>query len=286
MSDIFDYVGGIDSLLEEVEQFLEKLDTEPGVHTFNGRDYRKNNGKIQVFDEDEKRWMNMDEAFDKLICELRAEAFDKSIRELCDLIGVDEEDDEKAAKKSPKKAKSKTESSKTESKPGGSDLDKELEKLLSDFAVIVDVVVDGDDVICTFADGEVQTAHCHPDDSWSLDTAISVCLGKYLLGGSSEYNRRVRHGAKIFHDKIKAEAKRLQDQAEEQRIRENQKRKRERYLKRRAERLQAEAFVNGSRLTIDPGTGTITLVKGGKTVQLSSPKFSSLFNELAGFISD
>lgn len=107
---------------------------------------------------------------------------------------------------------------------------------------IVDVDVDGDDVICTFADGEKQTAHCHPEDydNWSLETGISVCLGKYLTGGSSEYNRIVRHGLKIFKDKIVAEANELREREEKERIRENKRRKHERYLKRRAERQAAE----------------------------------------------
>ena len=103
---------------------------------------------------------------------------------------------------------------------------------------IVDVDVNGDDVSCTFANGETQTAHCHPEDydRWSLETGISVCLGKYLTGGSNEYNRIIRQGVKIFRDKIKEEADRIEAEIEEQRIRENKKRKRERYLKRRAER--------------------------------------------------
>ena len=107
---------------------------------------------------------------------------------------------------------------------------------------IVDVDVDGDDVICTFANGETQTAHCHPEDydRWSLETGISVCLGKYLTGGSNEYNRIIRQGVKIFRNKIKEEADRIETEIEEQRIRENKKRKRERYLKRRAKRQAME----------------------------------------------
>lgn len=107
---------------------------------------------------------------------------------------------------------------------------------------IVDVDVNGDDVSCTFSNGETQTAHCHPEDydRWSLETGISVCLGKYLTGGSNEYNRIIRQGVKIFRDKIKEEADRIEAEIEEQRIRENKKRKRERYLKRRAERQAAK----------------------------------------------
>lgn len=107
---------------------------------------------------------------------------------------------------------------------------------------IVDVDVNGDDVSCTFANGETQTAHCHPEDydRWSLETGISVCLGKYLTGGSNEYNRIIRQGVKTFRNKIRAEADKLEAEMEEQRIRENKKRKHERYLKRRAERLAAK----------------------------------------------
>lgn len=107
---------------------------------------------------------------------------------------------------------------------------------------IVDVDVCGNDVICTFADGEKQTAHCHPEDEerWSLETGISVCLGKYLMGGSSAYNRIIRHGVNAFNRRVRAEADEIEAIIEKERIRENKRRKRERYLKRRAERQAAE----------------------------------------------
>ena len=108
---------------------------------------------------------------------------------------------------------------------------------------IVDVDVEGEDVFCTFADGEVQKAHCHSEDyeNWSLETGISVCLGKYLMGGSNEYNRVVRQGVKIFEKKVKEACKRIEKQVEEERVRENKRKKHERYLKRRDERRKAEA---------------------------------------------
>lgn len=103
---------------------------------------------------------------------------------------------------------------------------------------VVDVDVNGTDVTCTFANGEKQTAHCHSEDrdKWSLETGISVCLGKYLTGGSSEYNRIIRHGVKVFKDKVRLKAKEIDDLIEKERIRENKRRKHERYLKRREER--------------------------------------------------
>ena len=108
---------------------------------------------------------------------------------------------------------------------------------------IVDVDIDMKDVICTFANGEVHRAHCHSEDyeNWSLETGISVCLGKYLIGGSNEYNRVVRQGVKIFEKKVKEACKRIENRIEEERIRENKRRKHERYLKRRNERRKAEA---------------------------------------------
>ena len=107
---------------------------------------------------------------------------------------------------------------------------------------IVDVSVEGKDVICTFADGEVQTAHCHPEDEdhWTLDTGISVCLGKYLAGGSNAYNRLIHQGMKIYERKRENEIKGILDMLEEERIRENKRRKHERYLKRREERRASE----------------------------------------------
>lgn len=107
---------------------------------------------------------------------------------------------------------------------------------------IVDVDISGEDVICTFADGEVQKAHCHPEDyeNWSLETGISICLGKYLTGGSNAYNRLVHQGVKIFNTKIRKKAEEIADRLEAERVRANKRRKHERYLKRRDERRKAE----------------------------------------------
>ena len=107
---------------------------------------------------------------------------------------------------------------------------------------IVDVDVDEDDVICTFADGEVQVAHCHPEDEdvWSLETGISICLGKYLAGGSNAYNRLIHQGVKIYQDKVRKAIDEYIAKKEEERIRENKRQKHERHLKRRAERRVAE----------------------------------------------
>ena len=121
----------------------------------------------------------------------------------------------------------------------------ELLDMISDLEdteiVDVDIDPDGYSVTCTFADGEKQTAHCHPEDydNWSLETGISVCLGKYLTGGSNQYNRIVHHGVKVFKDKLNRVAKELEACIEEERIRENKRRKHERYLKRRDERRRA-----------------------------------------------
>lgn len=255
MSDDFN------SYLNEVNNFTRRLTNELGVHSFRGRDYRSIDGEIQVFDTEEKRWMNI------------REALGKSISKLGDLIFGDDTEEE--------------EDSRMDDLPKNDSYEDESEESLNNFGFITDVDVDGYDVTCTFNNGEKQTAHCHLADikKWSLETGISVCLGKHLAGGSSEYNRIVRKGMKCYKDKIKAHAKMVKDRMEEERILENKKRKRERYLKRRAERL-GNKKESGFDISVNPETSTVILKKDGKLIQISVPNQSSLFEDLLGLFQE
>lgn len=107
---------------------------------------------------------------------------------------------------------------------------------------IVDVSINKWDVTCTFSDGKRYTAHCHEQDirCWSLETGISVCVGKWFAGGSSEYNRLIRKGMKVYKNKCEENYKKHLEERERKRIQENKKKKHERYLKRREERRAAE----------------------------------------------
>lgn len=108
-----------------------------------------------------------------------------------------------------------------------------------DYPKIVDVKLNGSDVICEFEDGRVISAHCSDEDEFSFETGIMVCLGKYFLGHRG-FNSMVRQGVKLFDDKQKRLINERLEELERRRIRENHREKHERYLKRRAEKLAAE----------------------------------------------
>lgn len=88
-----------------------------------------------------------------------------------------------------------------------------------------------------FADGTQTKSVCLEPDVFSLETAISICLAKKAMGGSSTYHKAIRNGVKVYEDKLKKEAG---DKAEKERIeRKRAKRKADRE-KRAAKREQAD----------------------------------------------
>lgn len=110
----------------------------------------------------------------------------------------------------------------------------------------VNIIVENKVVEVTFSDGDKQKSVCREPDVFSLETAISICIAKHVLGGSSLYNKAVRNGLKCYENKLKkenAEAK------EKERI-EKRKAKLAAYKKRKAERrkeaqikMQKEAYL-------------------------------------------
>lgn len=108
----------------------------------------------------------------------------------------------------------------------------ENEKARVEFPKIVDVniIVQDKVVEVTFADETKEKSVCRKSDVFSLESAISICLSKKIMGGSSAYNNAVKRGMKVYEDKQKKEAA---EKAEQERI--NKKRaKRLAYKERRA----------------------------------------------------
>lgn len=100
------------------------------------------------------------------------------------------------------------------------------------FVQIVDVnqIVPNKVVEVTFADGTKEKSVCSELDTFSLESAISICISKKIMGGSSAYNSAVKRGIKVYEDKQKREDA---EKAEQERI-EKKRAKRLAYKKRRS----------------------------------------------------
>lgn len=114
----------------------------------------------------------------------------------------------------------------------------------------VNILIPNKVVECTFVNGSKHKAICSDSDTFSLETAITVCICKYLLSGSSNYNGVVRHAVKIYNDKIKRQELEQQQQADAKEIAERKKVKKAKYQARRDKKrrdeqiaIQKEAYV-------------------------------------------
>lgn len=94
----------------------------------------------------------------------------------------------------------------------------------------VKIIVPDKVVEVTFADGTKEKSVCREPDTFSLEYAISICISKKIMGGSSVYNNAVKRGMKVYEDKQKREAT---EKAEQERI-EKKRAKRLAYKERRA----------------------------------------------------
>ena len=102
--------------------------------------------------------------------------------------------------------------------------------------VDVNIVVPGKVVEVAFADGTKEKSVCREPDTFSLESAISICISKKIMGGSSAYNNAVKHGMKVYEDKQKKE---LAKKEEQERI-EKKRTKRLAYKERRAAKRAEE----------------------------------------------
>lgn len=110
----------------------------------------------------------------------------------------------------------------------------------------VNIIVPNKVVEVRFMDGDKQKAVCQEPDVFSLEQAISICLTKHLLGGTSAYNKAIKNGVKVYKEN-QEEMRRVK--AEEECIA-KRRAKKAAYMKRRAERrreeqieIQKEAYV-------------------------------------------
>lgn len=112
---------------------------------------------------------------------------------------------------------------------------------------IKDVTVHADRVVIVeFIDGTTEKAVLHPDDSFSIEQGISICLTKKLVGGSAIYNKLVERALKVKKNNEEAKAKR---DAEEKERKERHKKYVEKKDARRAQKresyitMHAEAII-------------------------------------------
>lgn len=101
-------------------------------------------------------------------------------------------------------------------------------------------------VICTFSDGATTKAVCHPDDKFSLDTAISICVTKYIFEKfiDQTYHRYIKDALQLVErQKKEVEQKEIEDQQRQRRIAKAKLRKEAYKMRKRDEEILREAQV-------------------------------------------
>lgn len=112
----------------------------------------------------------------------------------------------------------------------------------------------------TFEDGDVQKSICSAQDTFCLETGISVCLTKHLLkrdgfeNASAAYNNTIRKAVKIYEkdtakrrkeeEKVKLLQERKKKVADKKRLREERKKNAEREYQ---ISVQKEAYIRAFR---------------------------------------
>lgn len=121
---------------------------------------------------------------------------------------------------------------------------------------IVDVnpIVPNKVVEVTFADGTKEKSVCREPDTFSLESAISICISKKIMGGSSAYNNAIKRGMKVYEKKLEFE----KHQKEEQERIEKKRAKRLAYKERRTAKkreeqiaIQTEAYLRAMKAMDD-----------------------------------
>ena len=107
----------------------------------------------------------------------------------------------------------------------------------------IEIIVPNKVVKVTFEDDRFEKAVCHEDDEFNLETAIGICITKYLCGGTSTYNKLIRNGVKLYNEKCKAEE---EAKIEQKRIEEKRKKRYEKKIarKKRIEEEKRQARIN------------------------------------------
>lgn len=105
-------------------------------------------------------------------------------------------------------------------------------------------------VIVEFVDGTTEKAVLHPEDQFSVERGISICITKKLVGGSSIYNKLIDRAVKVM---INSDAERTKKQIEEEARKERKKKNDEKKARRKAAKreeyieTQKEAYIRALR---------------------------------------
>ena len=89
-----------------------------------------------------------------------------------------------------------------------------------------------------FEDGTSEKAVCDKEDTFNLETGITVCIAKKLLGGTKKYNKTIRNALKTMERNEKSKKER---EDEEKRI-ELKRQKMEEKRRERKIKAQEEAY--------------------------------------------
>ena len=103
-------------------------------------------------------------------------------------------------------------------------------------------------VIVEFVDGTSEKAVLHPEDKFSIEQGISICITKRLVGGSAIYNKLVSRALKINKKNRLAEAKEEQEKVmRKERAKKHAEKKAARRAAKREEYISviAEAIARG-----------------------------------------
>ena len=114
----------------------------------------------------------------------------------------------------------------------------------------VKVLAENKVVEVTFYGGDKQKAVCDEKDTFDLETAISICITKHLLGGTKAYNDAVKCGMKVYKDKQKkiAEEEKLKKLIANKRAKRLAKKQKQAEKKREeAIAIQTEAYIRAMK---------------------------------------
>lgn len=114
----------------------------------------------------------------------------------------------------------------------------------------VNILAENKVVEVTFYGGDKQKAVCDEKDTFDLETAISICITKHLLGGTKAYNDAVKCGMKVYKDKQKkiAEEEKLKKLIANKRAKRLAKKQKQAEKKREeAITIQTEAYIRAMK---------------------------------------
>lgn len=105
-------------------------------------------------------------------------------------------------------------------------------------------------VIVEFVDGTSEKAVLHPEDQFSVEQGISICITKKLVGGSSIYNKLIDRAVKVMiNSDAERTKKQIEDEARKERKKKNDEKKARRKAAKREEYIetQKEAYIRALR---------------------------------------